>query len=232
VGRVTGLATRGRQVLSAGLGLLWQKRQGIVALFLGVFLPLCIFASVAHEVVEHQTLWWDWALLNWFHAHATPVWDRIMLGASAVGVWWGVVPFSILFAAWLVARKRTAPAFFFTLSMVGSSVLNAATKQLFGRERPALWTSPATEASFSFPSGHTMGSMALATSLVVLAWPTRARWPVLAAGVTLVVLVSASRVYLGVHYPSDVLAGGMASLAWVLGLKHLILASHDGHPPS
>jgi membrane-associated phospholipid phosphatase len=232
VGRVTGLATRGRQVLSAGLGLLWQKRQGIVALFLGVFLPLCIFASVAHEVVEHQTLWWDWALLNWFHAHATPVWDPIMLGASAVGVWWGVVPFSILFAAWLVARRRTAPAFFFTLSMVGSSVLNAATKELFGRERPALWTSPATEASFSFPSGHTMGSMALATSLVVLAWPTRARWPVLAAGVTLVVLVSASRVYLGVHYPSDVLAGWMASLAWVLGLKHLILPSHDGHPPS
>jgi membrane-associated phospholipid phosphatase len=217
-------------MLSGGFALLWPRRRGIVALFLGVFLPLCIFASVAHEVVEHEVLWWDPALLAWFHAHATPAWDAIMVGASAVGVWWGVVPFSILFALFLAARKRTAPAFFFTLSMVGSGVLNAATKQLFGRERPALWASPATEASFSFPSGHTMGSMALATSLVVLAWPTRVRWLVVAAGALLVLLVSASRVYLGVHYPSDVLAGWMASLAWVLGLKHLILPSLGKRP--
>ncbi|HEU4665623.1 MAG TPA: phosphatase PAP2 family protein, partial [Dokdonella sp.] len=67
---------------------------------------------------------------------------------------------------------------------------------------------------YSFPSGHAMGSMTLACVLVLLCWWTRLRWPVLAAAAVLVVLVGASRIYLGVHYPSDILAGWAAAIAW------------------
>jgi membrane-associated phospholipid phosphatase len=205
--------------------LLSRHARGLAGLFLGIFLPLGIFAFLARDVLEREDFWWDRGLLEWFQGHATPGRETFMLWASRVGVWFGVVPFSIVFFLWLAARRRTAQALFFALSMIGAGVLNAATKRLFGRPRPALWASIAPEQSYSFPSGHTMGSMALATSLAVLAWPTRWRWPVIAVGAAAVLAISSSRLYLGVHYPSDVLAGWMASLAWVLGLKQLLLRS-------
>ena len=62
-----------------------------------------------------------------------------------------------------------------------------------------------------------MGSMAVVAALVTLTWGTRWRWAVVAFGALFVALVGLSRLYLGVHYPSDVLTGWLASLAWVGG---------------
>jgi membrane-associated phospholipid phosphatase len=64
-----------------------------------------------------------------------------------------------------------------------------------------------------------MGSMAVAAALATLAWGTRWRWPTVAAGGLFVALVGLSRLYLGVHYPSDVATGWLASLAWVGGVR-------------
>src|SRR3546814_8426441 len=89
----------------------------------------------------------------------------------------------------------------------GSGLLTVVAKQAFARDRPSLWESIAPEHNFSFPSGHAMGSMTLAAVLVLLAWPTRWRWPVVAAMAVFVPMVGLSRVYLGVHFPSDILAG-------------------------
>lgn len=203
--------------------LLGRNRRRILELFLGVFVPLCLFAVLAREVVHRQPLPWDVALLTWLHAHASPGADRVMIWASRIGIS-GLVPFSVLVALWLLARREVARCAFFVLSMVGTWLLSDATKQLFGRERPALWPSPAPEVSFSFPSGHAIGSMALAAAVGVLAWRTPYRWPVVIAGAAFTVLVSTSRLYLGVHYPTDVLGAWLASLTWVLGLRHILLA--------
>ena len=98
------------------------------------------------------------------------------------------------------------------------SALRTWAKQLFARERPSLWESIAPEATYSFPSGHAMGSMTLAAVLILLAWRTRWRWPVALLTGAFTVLVGLSRVYLGVHYPSDILAGWAAALAWTVGI--------------
>src|SRR5690606_20385315 len=104
-------------------------------------------------------------------------------------------------------RRRFRESIFAAAALGGSALLNIATKQFFARARPALWESIAPETSYSFPSGHAMGSMTLAVVLVLLAWPTRWRWAALAAMAFFVAMVGLSRMYLGVHYPSDILAG-------------------------
>ena len=108
------------------------------------------------------------------------------------------------------------------IALGGSALLNLGAKQLFARERPSLWESIHPETTFSFPSGHAMGSMTLAAVLVLLAWRTRWRWWVAVPALAFALLVGASRVYLGVHFPSDILAGWAAACAWVV-LAYLLV---------
>lgn len=75
-----------------------------------------------------------------------------------------------------------------------------------------------------------MQSMTLATAALVLLWPSRWRWIALVSSGLFVAGVGASRMYLGVHFPSDVLGGWLAALAWVLGV-HLLLR-HSAPDPA
>lgn len=93
---------------------------------------------------------------------------------------------------------------------------------LLHRVRPHLWESPAPEFDYGFPSGHAMSSMTLVAVLVILTWGSRWRWWVLAAGTIFVLVIGWTRLYLGVHYPSDILAGWMASIAWAVGVSWVI----------
>jgi membrane-associated phospholipid phosphatase len=200
-----------------------RHRRGLLELFVGVLVPLCALALLARWVVHPQPPPWDTAILQWIHSHATPERDRVMEWITDLGTSGAVVPITIALLVYLLVRRRSGQALFVLLSMVGSWVLNDAAKAFYGRERPALWNSAARTMWFGFPSGHAMASMALGTVLTVLAWRTRVRWPVLAGSVLFVLAVSVSRLYLGVHYPSDVVAAWLASLAWVLGLRLVLL---------
>jgi len=146
-----------------------------------------------------------------------------MRRVSALGAWFGVVPFSLLFVGWLLWRRRVRSGLFFALSMLGVRPLEYAGKVALARNRPSLWPTRAAEHWFGFPSGHALAAMALATALGVLAWPTRARWWVVGCGACFVLLVSTARLYLGFHYPSDVLGAWLIALAWVMALRRLLL---------
>ena len=212
-----------RQLWRAAADLLRRRRLALLELFVGILAPLAVFAAIADDVVEHETFFWDQAILEWFHARATPARDVVMVWISRLGIF-SLELVSVALFAWLAARRRTAQALFVAVAMLGEWLLNVVTKQLFGRVRPALWVSPAPEQSFSFPSGHAMGSMSLAAAVGVLAWRTPYRWPAVAGGAAFTLVVSGSRLYLGVHYPTDVLGAWLASLAWVLGLRQILLA--------
>lgn len=189
---------------------------GVAAwLTLGVLLPLLVFALLA-AAIGQGPLPFDLPLLGLAHAAGGGPFDRFWLVVTHIGHEWGVVPVDIGLVALLVLARRWRSALFAAIALGGSGLLNVACKLAFSRLRPELWTSIAPEHNFSFPSGHAMGSMTLAWVLFLLAWPTRWRWPVAAAMALFVAGVGWSRIHLGVHYPSDILAGWAAATAWAI----------------
>lgn len=195
-----------------------------------IVLPLCGLALLVAAIHHHDPPAWDVSVLLWLHRYSSPAGERLARGVSAVGAWFGVVPFSLLVVGWLLWRRRLRASLFFALSMLAVRALETAGKAVLGRHRPSLWLSSAPQRSFGFPSGHALAAMALATALGVLAWPTRARWWVVGCGGCFVLLVSTARMYLGVHYPTDVLGAWLAALAWVMVLRRLLLTGRGTTP--
>ena len=120
---------------------------------------------------------------------------------------------------WLVLRRAwwTAAWVFVAAGLVGP--VNGLLKELYGRERPQFAEGGARYESLAFPSGHASGIAALVTVALVLAWPrlapaARRGW--LAAGVALALLVGVTRLWLGVHQLSDVVAGWAVGVGWTL----------------
>lgn len=206
-----------RQGLSYVFELLRQRAWRLTLLFVGLLLPLWVFAELAEEVHELEEFVFDAPLLTHLHAVATPAMDRFFIYVSAAGYEYGVVPIDIALVLVLLVIRRWREALFTGCAFAGSALLNLATKHAFQRHRPSLWESVAPESTFSFPSGHAMGSMTLAMTVVLLTWHTRWRWPAAIAALVFVLLVGLSRIYLGVHYPSDIIGGWAAGMAWVVG---------------
>lgn len=204
----------------------WRR---LLMLFAGLLLPLWAFAELAGEVHESEGLGFDLPLLEFAQVVANGRLDSFQLLVSELGHAWFVVPFDIVLVLALAWRRRVREALFAAIALGGSALLNMAAKQSFARIRPDLWTSLAPEHTYSFPSGHAMGSMTLAWVVVLLAWRTRWRWPVLLVAVPFALLVGISRVYLGVHFPSDILAGWTAASVWAVA-SFLMVFHHHRHP--
>jgi len=207
------------------LAFLWhlrrQYRRLVVLLVFGIVLPWGVFLKAAAEIEEGEGFPGDQAILHWLHAHATPGLDRLALALSRFGGPLPMVGYTGLLFGYLWWRKQHRQAWFLGLALGGAAALNLVAKAALGRPRPALWPSLAPETSFSFPSGHAMGSAALALAVGLLL--ARSRWRGLAwvLGPLLALGVGLSRMYLGVHYPSDVVAGWVASTGWVLSIYFL-----------
>jgi undecaprenyl-diphosphatase len=212
--------------LRYGAGFLRRHGWRLWLVFIGLLLPLWGFAELADEIHEQEAIAFDEPILHFARELAREGFDRFFVLISKVGYQWGVVPFDIALVLLLTVLRRYREATFAAIALGGSALLNLAAKPAFARARPALWESIAPEVNYSFPSGHAMGSMTLACVLVLLSWRTRWRWPVFAAMVSFVVLVGLSRVYLGVHYPSDILAGWAAAMVWAVAVFLTVYRIH------
>lgn len=218
-------AMRGTRVVAA---LVRRNAWRIGLLFVGMLLPLWVFAELADEVHEMEQFVFDDPILLHANGLAGPGLDGFFVVVSKLG-YEGVIAVDLVLVLTLLALKHWREAIFAATAFLGSSLLNVGAKQFFQRDRPTLWESISPEDTFSFPSGHAMGSMTLVMTAILLAWPSRWRWPVLLLASAFAVLVGYSRVYLGVHFPSDILAGWMAGTAWVVGV-YLVLFHVPGRP--
>lgn len=186
--------------LALSLGLLWG------------------FLELSEEVAEGESRRIDEAVLRWLST-AVPEWlDLPMRLVTALGYYWFVIP-ALVFAAYLFYRSgRGLSAALLVASTGGSMVLTTVLKAVFHRARPGIIDSGYEASFYSFPSGHATvavgfyGALALLLTLRLGApW----RWIVAAAGASLVLLIGLSRLYLGVHYPTDILAGYLAAALWL-----------------
>lgn len=193
----------------------------LIRWLLGILVPLLVVGFLAEDVLERERFAFEAPLMGWIHAHAAPWLTRLSLGLHTFGgprVMTGVA--ALLPAAlWLRGRRQQA---LFALLGLGSAVgIAFAMKLIFDRPRPELWPRLVGENGASFPSGHAAMAAALGTALAVLVWRTPYRWPVVIAGGAYVLLSGVARLVLGLHFPTDVLAGWLTGLACVLGAARL-----------
>ncbi|MDB5175923.1 MAG: acid phosphatase [Candidatus Saccharibacteria bacterium] len=196
-------------------------------LFLVFWLPVIIFAQLADSVIDHSAIPGDVATLDALRRLATPWLTDVMIFISNVGNAALIISVTILGSVLLFYRyhhRRQALVLLFGVG--GAGAANILLKALFGRTRPTEVAHLVSEQSYSFPSGHAMGSSALAFSIIVILWHSRYRWPAVLLGGLYTLAIGLSRLYLGVHYPSDVIAGWCISLAWVLLVSSVI----SGYP--
>ena len=196
----------------------------------GLWLPAALAGGVFGGLlvaVLRGGLPWDTPVLRFWHRHATPGLDKLAVVLTVVGNTGPMVGLGLLVFLGLLARRQWRAAGVFFASVGGSMLLTQVIKRLVARPRPALWASLRPEHTLSFPSGHAMDTAAIATALLLLLWGRRScGW---AGGAALFSLaVGWARMYLGVHNPSDVLAGWAAGVAWVAAMH---LAVPGAIPP-
>ncbi|HEY0070759.1 MAG TPA: phosphatase PAP2 family protein [Chloroflexia bacterium] len=143
--------------------------------------------------------------------------------ASAMGEPWMLWPVSITVAGRWLTQDRRGDASVLAAAIVGSSIMNGLLKQIVRRRRPFFMMPKLESSGSSFPSSHVTMSVATYGTMAILTMHTRkgkrqrrAVLRMMALTLTLCGLIGWSRIYLGVHHPSDVLAGWIAGTTWLL----------------
>lgn len=203
-----------------------RYRASLFLVLLGIFLPLQIFGELAEDVWENEGGFpWDQPILLAIHSTASPWLDTVATQATKLGVFWGVFPATVVLSLGLLLRRHWRKLAYLLSTMIGAVLINRTAKVLLHRVRPDLWVSPAPEFDYGFPSGHAMASMAFVAAIAILAQGSRWFASVVILGGVFVILIGWTRLYLGVHYPSDIVAGWAASLAWAVGVR-LVIRPH------
>jgi membrane-associated phospholipid phosphatase len=197
-----------------------KVRSGL--LLLGALLiaatALFVFGWLAEEMLEGDTQHFDTFVRTAIHQLATPGLTRLMQVFSFLGSVAAVTAMCLAAICVSLYFRRTRTAALLAITMLGVAALDVALKLAFHRPRPVTFFGP-TPSSYSFPSGHALGSLCfygiLAAILAARLRGRGAKFCVWMAAVVLVGMIGFSRIYLGVHYPSDVIAGYCAGAVWV-----------------
>jgi membrane-associated phospholipid phosphatase len=199
-------------------------RAGLAA-WVVVALAAAAFAALAWSIAaDSWTVPMDEACVQWLHSHRDDTGIAAMALVSRLHSPGMIAIWSVLFAAVLAMRRERQWLVTLALAVGGGMLLNDALKLAFHRARPHFADSLDVLGSYSFPSGHTADSTVfygvLAAYLFARFAHRPARMAVAMGAVVAVAAVAFSRVYLGAHYPSDVIAAACTSTAWlVLCLK-------------
>lgn len=212
MGTVTGIGCRLRSARPARAVLVVAALSAVAAM---------AGALVADNVLDADGLTgFDRPVLAWMVAHRDPVATAVATAVTDAGGTISMAVLAAIVAAWLLWRGRRGSAVLVVLTAVGAAALVTLTKTLVGRVRPPVPLRLMTETSASFPSGHTLGSTAVigvVTAVMVVAMHRgTGRIMLVTAAVTAVAAIGLSRLYLGVHWATDVLEGWLIGGVWLV----------------
>ena len=184
---------------------------------------LLFFAWLTDEVLDGETRQFDDVTRAAVHQFASPVLTQTMRGISFIGSTLFLTTATIAMFAWFMKRKWRREAWLFGITMLGAAILNTTLKLTFRRPRPVPFFDLLPPESFSFPSGHSLASFcffgALATILTARITNRRINFFTWAISALMVLLIGLSRIYLGVHYTTDVIAGFAAAFIWIAVIR-------------
>jgi undecaprenyl-diphosphatase len=193
-----------------------------------LFLLLWAFVGIADEVSDASTMSVDERILLAFRDGQDlddplgPPWvSEMVRDLTALGSWVIIAVIVASVVIYLLLQKRPRSVLFLLVAVIGGVVLGQLLKSAFGRPRPDIVPHMVSVLSESFPSGHSTISAVvyptLGAMLSRVVGRVRVRVYLLVLGITLSLVVGFTRVYMGVHYPTDVLAGWAVGFAWALG---------------
>jgi len=191
-----------------------------------------LFGWLADEVSENEFGDINRSMLLTIHSYRTPALDRLAFDATWFGSTTGILVISVLIigAFWLL--KRYVDLGMYAAVLIGASLMVLTFKVLFHEARPQVFPPLVHETNYSFPSGHSLTSFAvwgfIAWWVVSLDIRQFWRWLFALLGILVAITVALSRLYLGVHWPTDVLAGVFLGFGWVAvcALGHRWLTRH------
>ncbi|MBC7674062.1 MAG: phosphatase PAP2 family protein [Polaromonas sp.] len=176
------------------------------------------FASLAENVLEGGTQTFDVAILEWLHGHQSKALTAVMVEMTYLGTGTVVIVVVGVAALFLWHTEHKHSARLLLAATIGNILLNGALKLVYHRPRPSVFAWQTTAVSSSFPSGHAMSATVVyGTVAYLLLRLQKHRWAkmlTLTGATLLILLICLTRLYLGVHYPSDVLGGIVVGLAW------------------
>jgi undecaprenyl-diphosphatase len=196
-------------------------REKQLSLWLGAAsLSFGIFIKITSELLENEVRGVDSSILTVVGRMRRPWLTSAAVDLTALGSITLVVLISTVALCMLLSLKDRLGAWQLLLNSVGAGIWTGITKNVIERARPENITPLVQVSGFSYPSGHSLASASLYLTIAILAaryLPTRgARVLVFGFAVAVILLVCFSRVYLGVHYPSDVASGASLGAAWAL----------------
>jgi undecaprenyl-diphosphatase len=198
----------------------FSSREKRLPLWLGAAsLSFGIFVKITSELLEHEVRGLDSSILTAVAKMRRPWLTGIAVDITALGSITLVTLISAIALCILLSLKDRPAAWQLFLNSVGAGIWTELTKNIIERARPEEVTHLVQDSGFSYPSGHSLASASLYLTVAILAGhhlPTKGRVLVFCLAAIIVSLVGMSRVYLGVHYPSDVASGVLLGAAWAL----------------
>jgi membrane-associated phospholipid phosphatase len=177
------------------------------------------FGALADAVADQEELTeFDQQLAASLHQNGTIDQIGIFEAITRFGDYWTLVCLGLAVSLILLISRRRLLLIGWVVALAGSGFLNAMLKALFHRSRPVLANPWLTEPGWSFPSGHAMGSLVaygMLAYILIVAWRVRFPRMIIAVTIALVLAIGFSRIYLGVHFFTDVAAGYAAALMWL-----------------
>jgi undecaprenyl-diphosphatase len=187
---------------------------------LAAAVALALFVVLGYQVRSGDPTAWDLTGRAWVRSLETPELSAVMWGASVYGAPLRLSPLGLVAAAAFLLRGWRRGALLVVVTLAGAWLLDTGLKTLFARARPdAFFDYYPAPRSFSFPSGHALFAVCFFGGVAVLLshrLQSRLAWILVwAVALALIILIGVSRIYLGVHYPTDVIGGFAVGIVWV-----------------